>query len=210
MGAANRNRHSCGRSASAYFHLPRPRHATNAAKSLVSCSERLLLAQSVSLRGARLCPELGVKPTCRLDARTSQFDPHVWSGRVLQVDFAELAVSGLASMYPVSDWSCLLRTIMDISARAPSLADRPRSGHLGHQCSHAPGRPNLHLVSSSRRPRLETVDRLRHRLLLMSRSSFVRAKGRSFVPARRTSIASRTGAVKAGRRGWLRGCQAVP
>jgi len=43
--------------------------------------------------------------------------------------------------------------IMDISARAISLADRPRLGHLGHQCSHAPGRPNLHLVSSSRRPR---------------------------------------------------------
>ena len=54
----------------------------------------------------------------------------------------------------------LPRTIMDISARAFSLADRPRSGHSGHQCSHALGRPNLHLVSSSRRPRLETVDRV--------------------------------------------------
>src|ERR1700750_3312634 len=42
-----------------------------------------------------------------------------------------------------------------------------------------------------------------HRLLLISRSSFVRAKGRSFVAARRTSIASRAGAVKAGRRAWL-------
>jgi hypothetical protein len=49
----------------------------------------------------------------------------------------------------------LLRAIMDISARAFSLADRPRLGHLGHQGSHALGRPNLHLVSSSRRPRLE-------------------------------------------------------
>lgn len=47
---------------------------------------------------------------------------------------------------------------MDISARAFSLADRPRLGHLGHQCSHTPGRPNLHLVSSSRRPRLEPAD----------------------------------------------------
>jgi hypothetical protein len=47
----------------------------------------------------------------------------------------------------------VLRAIMDISARAISLADRPRPGHLGHQCSHAPGRPNLHLFSSSRRPR---------------------------------------------------------
>ena len=42
-----------------------------------------------------------------------------------------------------------------------------------------------------------------HRLLLISPSSFVRAKGRSFVPACRTSIASRAGAVKAGRRAWL-------
>jgi hypothetical protein len=44
-------------------------------------------------------------------------------------------------------WSAGLRAIMDISARASSLADRPQLGHLGHQCSHAPGRPNLHLTS---------------------------------------------------------------
>jgi hypothetical protein len=30
-------------------------------------------------------------------------DPNVWSGRALQADFAELAVSGLASMYPAFD-----------------------------------------------------------------------------------------------------------
>jgi hypothetical protein len=63
-------------------------------------------------------------------------------------------------MYPASDWSVVLRAIMDISARAFSLADRPRSGHPGHQCSHALGRPILHFVLSSRRPRLETVDRV--------------------------------------------------
>src|SRR5271170_7897691 len=39
-----------------------------------------------------------------------------------------------------------LLAIMDISARAISLAERPQRGHLGHQCSHTPGRPNLHLV----------------------------------------------------------------
>jgi len=32
-----------------------------------------ILAQSVSLPGARTCPELEVKPTCRLNARSSQF-----------------------------------------------------------------------------------------------------------------------------------------
>ena len=58
-------------------------------------------------------------------------------------------------------------------------------------------------VLSSRRPRLETLIGLRHRLLLLSRSSFVRAKGRSFVPARTASIASRAGAVKTGRRAGL-------
>jgi hypothetical protein len=34
-----------------------------------------MMAQSVSLPGARTCPELGAKPTCRLYARTSHFDP---------------------------------------------------------------------------------------------------------------------------------------
>ena len=56
-------------------------------------------------------------------------------------------------MYPAFDWSVLLRATMDISAHAISLADRPRPGQTGHQCSHAPGRPILHLFVSSRRPR---------------------------------------------------------
>src|ERR1035437_5167626 len=53
-------------------------------------------------------------------------DLNVWSGRASQVDFAELAVSGLASMYPAFDWSVVLLAIMDISARAISLPDRPQ------------------------------------------------------------------------------------
>jgi hypothetical protein len=57
---------------------------------------------------------------------SSQFDPDVWSGRALQEVFVELAVSGLASMYPAFDLEHLLRAIMDISARAFSLADRPQ------------------------------------------------------------------------------------
>jgi hypothetical protein len=74
--------------------------------------------------------------------------------------FRRIGGCGLALMYPASDWSVVLRAIMDISARATSLTDRPRSGHPGHQCSHALGRPILHLYLSSRRPRLETVDRV--------------------------------------------------
>ena len=62
-----------------------------------------------------------------LSLSVSHFDPIVWSGRALQEDFADVAdvrscinVSGL--------WLELiaLRAIMEISAPAVSLADRPQ------------------------------------------------------------------------------------
>ena len=81
------------------------------------------------------------------------------------------------------------------------VSGQASTGHSGHQCSHAQDRTS---ISSHPLANLGwLLIGLRHRLLLISRSSFVRAKGRSFVPARRTSIASRAGAVKAGRRTWL-------
>jgi hypothetical protein len=130
-------------------------------------------------------------------------DPNAWSGRALQVDFAELAVSGLASMYPVSNWSRFAPDHHGYQRACDLINGQASTGHLGHQCAYALGRPNLHLVSSSRRPRLETVDKLRHCLLLVSAVPLFEPRGRSFVPARRASIASRAGAVKAGRRAWL-------
>ena len=45
--------------------------------------------------------------------------------RCVARDFDELAVSGLASMYPASSWSSVLRAIMGISVDAIFLADRP-------------------------------------------------------------------------------------
>ena len=97
----------------------------------------------------------------------------------------------------------MLRTIMDISARATSLTDRPRTGQKGHQCSHAPGRPVLHLVSSSRRPRWVKAFELGHRpapyfgLFLCS--------CRTAVPSSRPARADApgAGAVTAGRRAGL-------
>ena len=57
----------------------------------------------------------------------SGFDPDVWSGRALQEGFVELAVSGLASMYPAFDLELDgLLAIMENSAPASSLADRPQ------------------------------------------------------------------------------------
>jgi hypothetical protein len=94
--------------------------------------------------------------------------------------------------------ACVLRATMDISARAISLADRPRPGHSGHQCSHAPGRPILHLVSSSRRPRRETgggTTSLRAPCLC---SSFVRAVR----PFLRPGLCLFPGTAHRGRQGW--------
>ena len=142
------------------------------------------------------------------------FDPYVWSGRALQVDFAELVVSGLASMYPVSNWSCFAPDHHGYQ-RACDLVNGPAStGHLGHQCAHALGRPNLHLVSSPRRPRLETVDRVTSSLSPDMRSSFVRAKGPFLRPGPQgvDRVARRGGQGRPSGMacGWLRHCQAAP
>src|SRR5499433_3889103 len=135
----------------------------------------------------------GLSGLVLLNPSYSHFDPYVWSGRALQEVSSirqmrsRINVSGLRLEHVV------LRAIMDISARAISLADRPRTGHSGHQCSHAPGRPILHLVSSSRRPR-----RVRAFGYVIESSSlrtvplFVPG-GRSFVPACACRRAARKG-----------------
>src|SRR3954454_17122776 len=92
---------------------------------------------------------------------------------------------------------------MDISARAISLTDRPqRAIWVTSVRTRSEDRTSI-----SSHPLADLGWKLLivlcHRSLLISRSSFVRAKSRSFVPARRASIASRAGAVKAGRRAWL-------
>jgi hypothetical protein len=134
-------------------------------------SLRVLCSGTSVLKRARGMPNLGPfhhlqpatldRPECRTappPQRSAFGAKRKWAaGRALQEDFVELAASGLASMsgFCLERW---LLAIMDISARAISLSDRPRPGQLGHQCSQTPGRPNLHLVSSSRRPRQVAVN----------------------------------------------------
>ncbi|WP_212424014.1 hypothetical protein, partial [Bradyrhizobium sp. AUGA SZCCT0283] len=68
--------------------------------------EEACLLQRMSLF---LCTFETCRPALKLSAyrgdrksatqgQNDEIDPHVWSGRALQEDFAELAVSGLASM----------------------------------------------------------------------------------------------------------------
>src|SRR5271169_3089713 len=100
---------------------------------------------------------------------------------------------------------------MDISAHAFSLADRPRRAI--RVTSVRMRREDRTSISTYPLADLgwKRLIGLRHRLLLMSRS---RAEGRSFVPTRRASIASRAGGGQ-GRPsrlayGWLLRCQAAP
>ena len=86
-----------------------------------------------------------------------------------------------------------------ISARAISLADRPRTGHSGHHVPHPPGRPILHLVSSSRRLGVrETGCGARHCGLPVSMQFLCSC--REAVPSSRPALVP--GAAHRGRQGW--------
>ena len=64
-------------------------------------------------------------------AKSSQFDPNVWSGRALQEGFVELAMSGLASMYSAFDWSSKCSWPSWISARVRAHYRTGLSGPFG-------------------------------------------------------------------------------
>src|SRR6478609_7436001 len=83
----------------------------------------------------------------------SESDPNVWSGRALQEVFVEVAVAVLHQCIRSLIGAVLLRTIMDISSRAISLADRPQRAIWVTSVRTRRKDRTLHLVSSSRRPR---------------------------------------------------------
>src|ERR1700716_1362779 len=78
------------------------------------------------------------------ERRLPPFDPNVWSGRAMQ-EVLSSGVSGLASMYPVSSWSCFAPDHHGYQRACVLISGQASTGHSGHQCSHAPGRPILHL-----------------------------------------------------------------
>jgi hypothetical protein len=130
-------------------------------------------------------------------------DPNVWSGRALQEDFVDLADAALHQ--------CIRSLIGARSGSRPSwisarvrvsLAVRPQAGRSGHQCSHAPGRPILHLVSSSRRPRRVVTSSI----VVHWRRSFVRALRPFLRPDLRAQARRAQETVKAGRRAGLASC----
>src|SRR5207244_6999912 len=73
-------------------------------------------------------PHLPAIWTYRGQGPNDAIDPHVWSGRASKEVFVEVAVSGLASMYPASDWSVLCSGPPWISAR---VRPHERTGLIG-------------------------------------------------------------------------------
>src|SRR6476659_3692638 len=84
------------------------------------------MAQSGHAAVVARCLLLGVERTSACLVAMSESDPNVWSGRALQEVFVEVAVAVLHQCIRSLIGAGLLRTIMDISARAISLADRPQ------------------------------------------------------------------------------------
>ena len=79
------------------------------------------------------------------EKQTFDLTANVWSGRAVQENFDEPAVSGLASMYPASDWS-IAPGHHGYQRACELISGQASAGQMGHQGSQAPGRPNLHLL----------------------------------------------------------------
>ena len=144
----------------------------------------------------------------------AEFDPHVWSGRALQEDFVELAGAVLHQCIRSQIGVVLLQTIMDISARAFSLADRPRSGHWGSPVFACAGKtdPPSRLILSQ--TSAGNVDRVTSSLaphiaqfLCSSQGPFLRPGPQNVDRAARRGGQGRPSRLACGR---LRRCQAAP
>ena len=105
--------------------------------------------------------------------------------------------SGLASMYPASDWSgCSGPSWMSARMRSHYRPGLERAIWVTRVCMRRKDRSS---ISSYPLADLGRKTGLCHRFLLIRSSSFVRAVSRSFIPACSACRAPRAGAVKAGR-----------
>ena len=191
--------------------------AANALPAGASCLRRYSGRKSAALRhadGSAKGPLAGKVRKLPAHGQNDAIDPDVWSGRALQEDFVELAVAVLHQCIRPLIGACGAPGHHGYQRACVLVNGQASTGHLGHQCSHALGKPNLHLVSSSRRPRLETVDWVTSSLaphiaqfLCSSQGPFLRPG-----PQNVDRVARRGGQGRPSRLacGWLRRCRAAP
>jgi hypothetical protein len=76
-----------------------------------------------------------------LNVSSSHFDPHVWSGRASQENFVELAVAVLHQCIRPLIGAFCAPGHHGYQRACDLISGKASTGHSGHQCSHAPGRP---------------------------------------------------------------------
>jgi len=149
-----------------------------------------------------------------LKLSSSQFDPHLWSGRGLQEVSSSWRSAVLHQCIRSLIGAVLLRTNMDISARAISLTDRPQRGHVGSPvfaCAGKTDPPSLLILSQTSAGK--GIDYVIDSLLGL-RCSFVRA----WRPFLRPDLRVQRCAARRDRQGWpsrlpclsRQRCQATP
>src|SRR5271163_2987384 len=92
-------------------------------------------------------------------------------------------------MYPAFDWSICSGPSW-ISARVRPNQRKDLNGPFGSPVFACAGKTDLHLISSSRRPRLETVDRVTSSFAPHVAQFLCSSQGPFLRPARRTSSGS--------------------
>ena len=134
------------------------------------------------------CLILEVKPTSKIRALTSAFDPSVWTGRVLQAGSDDLEIIGLALLYPAREWSVGAPGHHGYPRASDLILGKALRGRLGHQITGATARPFLHLLNPTRRPR-QSIGRYGLALTPRPISHALRSCGPAPRPSRRSAPA---------------------
>ena len=87
----------------------------------------------------------------------SEFGTTVWTGRALQVGFADLEAIGLALLYPARDWNICVPGHDGYPRASDLILGKALKGRLCHQIGDATARLFLHLLNPTRRPRQEVL-----------------------------------------------------
>ena len=101
--------------------------------------------------------------------------------------FRRPGVNGLASMYPASAWSDCAPGHHGYQRACDLIKRQASTGQVGHQCSHAPGRPILHrrlILSQTSAGKLTTSSIAPHFALFL-------CSCRAVVPSSRPVVARR-------------------
>ena len=169
------------------------------------------MALTASSRRAVISPLTEVKQSRSPVVLTGDRDPNVWSGRALQEGFVDLALSGLASMYPASDWSCCAPGHHGYQRACDLISGQASTGPFGSPvfaCAGKTDPPSLRYPLAD----LGGITLVRYGIVLLVAHFLCSSRWPFLRPDLRIVDGDARRAVKAGRRAGLHGSpfQATP